>query len=210
MAGNVKEMPEWLLRLRAELMRDKKKTAMLSLLLVVAVVLGIRLVVRSLPSEAEAAVTRPPARAASAAGPAARPAPPEAEAGRPAVDSGYLQNLKQDFRRDIFKPNTDYFAPERPAEPERAAVEAKPTGPTPEEIAAAEARRLQAEREVIRKQAETLELQSIMLGARPTAMINDRVVRAGDEVDGFRVKTIDSGGCVVQKRDVEIRLNLRQ
>ncbi|HAU37238.1 MAG TPA: hypothetical protein DCX07_05925, partial [Phycisphaerales bacterium] len=75
----------------------------------------------------------------------------------------------------------------------------------------AEQQAAQREQEVqaIHAQARALNLQSTMLGAVPTALLNDRVLRVGEWVNGFRVAEIGASWCVVEKSGVQIRLMMK-
>jgi hypothetical protein len=199
-------VPNWKQRLTAELKRDKKKAAILGVLVVVAGVVGGRMLIsRESPPKARASVKAEAVQAPRPAEPTAWPsltAPPRAAAPQTRTErQRHLQQLQYDFHRDIFEPNLDFFVP----------ADASANRTSPEAVADQdeEAQQHEAEVQVIRAQAKALMLQSTMLGAVPTAMINDRVLRVGDWVNGFEVVQIGSGECVLEKNGVRVRLEMK-
>jgi len=210
---------DWKQRLKAELARDKKKTGILAALLLVAGILGGRLVItHSLPSDASA----------DQPGAAASPAPGDADADRqapaPRGESGdngdsarrdqYLAHMDRAIGRDLFAAKLSYFPPLPGAE--SLAVGNAQGDPgwfgmvqqlvlRKQQAGSDELSRVNA----IRAQADDLSLQSTMLGSSPTALINGQVLRQGDYVSGFQIKRIAANRCLVCKDgvDVELRMN---
>lgn len=62
--------------------------------------------------------------------------------------------------------------------------------------------------EAIREMAATLRFQAGMLGPTPRALINDRVYRLGDKINGFAVSKIESRRVVLEKDGIEIHLRM--
>ncbi len=187
----------WKLRLSQELRRDKKKTAVLATLLVVGGIMGGRLLVKQLgPSSAEASVEAPVA--ADAPTEAAPPATTPRRANPRVAD---IPEIDRTIDRDLFRPNEEFFPPivEEKTEPTR--VVAVPA-PTPKDDKERRAR-------LIRAQARALQLESTMVGSRPTAIVNGQVLHKGEWISGFEVKDITSRSCVVEKEDVTITLDMR-
>jgi len=205
----------WKDRLRAELGRDKKKTAVLGLLLAVAGIVAGRLAIthavpdRASGAEALAVVAPPPGGDEDDA---QRDPPGRRHAADHARRTAYLARLDRTVTRDLFRPNLEYFprlpgtedpADAGPADPgwfgdvHRRIVEKQRAGS--DELA-----RIRA----VRAQARELSLQSTMLGSRPTALINGQVLRTGDGINGFRVKRIASDRCVVSKGGVDVELRM--
>jgi hypothetical protein len=192
--------PNWKQRFIVELRQDKKKTVVLCALTVVALVLGVRLVVKSLGPKAAAA--NPPASKRSEVAPPSaprRPAPSPAAGQPPAGDVGEHVRRPADGRiqRDLFTgdleayrlldPKPDKQPASRPAE--RPKVDLAQT---------------------IRAQAKTLALQSTMVGPDSWAMINGQVLRVGEWIGGFQVVAIDAGSCAVQRQGVRVSLQMNK
>ncbi len=59
---------------------------------------------------------------------------------------------------------------------------------------------------VRREAAEKLEVNAVLLGDPPRAMINGRVYNRGEEVNGFRVSQIDRAFVVVEKYGTAVKL----
>jgi hypothetical protein len=57
--------------------------------------------------------------------------------------------------------------------------------------------------------AGSLRLESIMLGATPTAMINGKMVREGNTVDGFRIRKIEARRIIVDNEGVELAITMK-
>ena len=60
--------------------------------------------------------------------------------------------------------------------------------------------------ENVRQQAESLNLQSIVRGANPQAMINGRMVGVGDVVAEFRVLKIEPRSVIVEREGVRLSI----
>lgn len=63
--------------------------------------------------------------------------------------------------------------------------------------------------EGIRDKARALQLQSIMFGAVPTAMINGEVVRTGNLVEGFRILKIEPRRLIVERQGIELAISMQ-
>lgn len=60
----------------------------------------------------------------------------------------------------------------------------------------------------VQRSAESLKLQSIILGASPAAIINGRQLREGDAVDEFRVLRIEARQVIVEREGVRLALQM--
>lgn len=190
-------MPNWRLRLTAELCRDKKKTSMLVCLVVIAGVLAGKMLVRQIASvdasqgptgsqlvvsEANSADTLKASAEASQAGRSV-PAPHAAA-----------------FTKDIFRIQWDQFASrDKPAGSAGTAKTAMVRVMSVD----------QAKRRVIESQARRLVLQSVIGGTTPTVIINERVVRLGRTINGFKVISVAAHSCVVQKDGIILTVQLQ-
>ena len=213
MNGDTGNLFDFISRLKVELRQDKKKTTMLVILLLVAGIVGGRFVVsHSPPNDASAA----------GSGVAAKSPLPDPDVHRDGdthagwVGKSNSQTQQVDFasmdrtiNRDLFWPDTKYF-------PSADRVDTHPAAGQPDQAK----QRLQAKQQEqrkrlehvksIRTQAEVLCLTSTMLGRLPTALINGQVLRAGDLINGFRLKSITSDCCVVTREGVDVELQMRE
>jgi len=190
----------WKTRVLAEFRRDKKKTAILTVLALAAAVLVVRALLPKAPQTARAAsslLVQP--RSAAPAGQAAPAAPPASKAqaakGRKGKkpELASVDHMTREITRDIFRLNPRYF-------PQETAVK-KPTtqpgkaGPlTPETV--------------VQQQAQALLLESTIMSDSPVAMINGRMKRVGQEIHGFRIVKINDVSCVVSKDGIQVTLYL--
>ncbi len=103
----------WTRRLRTELRRDKKKTALLVVLLAAGGIVAGRLVVtHSVPTPAGAAPPAADAPRATARGADAGPLGPAAGDAQPSDERvRYLARLDRTIRRDLFRANLECFPP---------------------------------------------------------------------------------------------------
>ncbi len=212
-------LSDWKARLKAELGRDKKKTAILAVLLAVAGVIGGRLVVtHSLPGRASAETPAPRGGEDHTLTPPPRPAPLPTwtGAGNPRAQvrrEEYVARMDRSITRDLFKANLTYF-------PLRLGDGGLQTGSGGSvagwlgTIYQRVLRKQQADIEelsrirAIRTHAQSLSLQSTMLGSSPTALINGQVLREGECVSGFRLKRIAWDCCTVSRDGVDVELRM--
>ncbi len=59
-----------------------------------------------------------------------------------------------------------------------------------------------------REAGRSLRLEGILFDRPPRALINGRLWRQGDEIDGFRIRHIASDRIVVEKEDVQVTLKI--
>ncbi len=202
----------WKERLKAELARDKKKTGVLAVMLLVAGILGGRLAITHSVPDAAAAPPTPAAAELLSGGAAAdwRARPRTIDR---AIWAEYVAKMDRTIDRDLFTPNLECFPLQPGARPAGADAGEETVGwfgwvrqqvRRKQRDSSDELTRIRA----VRAQAEKLSLQSTMLGKRPTAMINGQVLYRQDEVGGFLVKRIDSNSCVVSKDGVDVELRM--
>jgi hypothetical protein len=196
-------------RLLAELQRDKKKAVIMSVLLVVAVVVIGRLLLKSGPRGAQA---QPPEPVPAAGGLQLEPDAATVTRRRDVTREEYLLRMERSIKRDLFKPNLELFLPD-------GSVAAAPGGAQGwidqfcDLANAAPADRKveqQARLLSIQKRAAALNLQSVMLGSSPIVLINGKPLKVGEYTDGFRVMAITAEGCVVSMDGVNERLVMKQ
>jgi hypothetical protein len=174
-------------RLRYELRRNKKKTAVLAGLFVTALVLVGRLVFTKSPTSEvpvrASAVMAPPPTVVPATGRV--PARPGASGASPAA--------KVEFQRDIFLPNPHYF-PEAAKAPDgtKAPVSAR-----------------ESERRIL-KEAEALRLTSTIMGAVPCVTINGQILGLKDKIEGFEVVAISHWSCDLVKEGIRARIDMEK
>jgi len=187
-------------RIQREIRRDPKKAWVLGTLLVLlGGICAWEVVSRIGPATAGAATPRP-------AGVAERADAPDPQDGdvspwggaTPATGPALSAPASRSVDRDLFTPNPVYFPPHRPG---KAVAKVLNDGPTSEE-------REKARRRDVQAQAQSLALQSTVIGAEPTAIVNGRVLRAGEWINAFRVVEITTYRCVVEKDGVQVALEL--
>ncbi len=196
-------VPDWKQRFAADLKRDKKKTAVLATLSLVAVIMGARLLLGGgTPQEATAASeVQPPAADV-------QPAEAPAVATGTAPDKVGLHELLSDGQRkisqDIFKPHLEMY----PAEQE-VKIASVPVATTQEAQPATAPVDPDSEAKAIRAQATRLELQSTMISDVSTAIINGRVLRKGDWINDFQIIDITPRACTVAQNGVKVTLEMK-
>ncbi|MCE5327288.1 MAG: hypothetical protein LLG01_12845 [Planctomycetaceae bacterium] len=195
--------------LAAELLRDKKKTAILSVLLVVGVIMGVRLIGKSEPVAAQAAV--------AVAAPAAGVTAPQAEEVIKSIAARKTNpNQVRVFKRDLFRVHEDlYTLLSSPA------AQAAPVAPAAGPIVDPE---LETKRRIERVQLEAklLCLQITIVSDNPTAIINGDPFGIGDTIttlvkerDGketkaeFKVVSIAAKVCTIVRDGVSVELRMK-
>jgi len=210
MAAPTSNIPSLIDRLRVELVADKKKAAILGTLALLALVMGGRLLLKSSgPSDAGAAVGIPSPGSSSPSGTPSRPVGAALDMsvpGAPGEEDKRLTSWRSqrsedgNTLRDLFV--TDLKSYVR-IEPELVKKEPT-TKPDQAMIDMVEVAR------AVRAQAEGLVLQSTMIGSNSSAVINGRVLRVGEYIEGFQVVAIHPRSCDVKKRGIEVSLGMKK
>ena len=212
-------------RLVAELNRDKKKTTVLVVLALVALVLVLRLALhRPGPRRARAGAVR--SALVASGGVAGTGSPDLADQKDLAAwlhrrrredrdrRECYLAGLDRRIDRDLFKPNLEYFPLADGAEAACRQAAAGPGWFDAVRQYVLEKQRAQTQYldrvRGVRAEARALSLTSTMLGASPAAVINGKVLRVGDVIDGFRLERIDSARCTLVKEGVRVELRMQK
>ena len=203
MAGYAPAPTGWKDRLLGELRRDKKKTALMGVLLLVAVPLGVRAVLQSTggapaPVQAEAAAAAPamPAVSAAPAVPAAAPAAPQA--GAPGGAALKSLQARTEVSQDIFAVKLQYFPQEQ--EPNVAVAAVPATQAVDANLVRAAA---------VRARAKALLLQSTIISQRPQAIINGQLVGVKDTIQGFEVVEVSARSCILVQDGVRVHLDMK-
>ena len=190
-------------RLLAEVRRDPKKASILGVLALVLLIIGVREVARRAgsPSTGSAATARAFGAngAASLRKPAGAVRVPSLSKGMDQRDGSSTAIPKAPVDRDIFTPNLAYFPIEEKPKPSTVVSSAQIIDPA----AKAEAMKLQ-----VQAQAKSLSLQSTVVGAVSTAIINGRVLREGDSISDFQVVEINSRSCKLEKSGIRVVLEM--
>ncbi len=187
-------------RARDEFTRDKKKFVVLAVLAAGMCVLLVRAAAGpSTPARSQAASSFAPAAATFtepvAYGPAAA-----AEQEARAAKERYIRSLERKITRDLFSPSPEAFPPEH-------APSSVLLVPDKGQADQAGAQKL-AQRRLVQAQARALVLQSTVISSNPIAIINGRVSRIGDWINGFQIKAITARDCTLAKRGVEVILEM--
>ena len=203
-------MPSLIDRVIVELAADKKKAAILGTLALLALVMGGRLVLKSSgPSDAGAAVgTSSPGSSSPSGSPTRRlgkglsMSGPGAPGEKDQRLTSWRSQRSEDGNtlRDLFV--TDLKSYVR-IEPELVKKEPT-TKPDQAMIDMVEVAR------AVRAQAEGLVLQSTMIGSNSSAVINGRVLRVGEYIEGFQIVAIHPPSCDVKKKGVEVSLGMKK
>lgn len=207
MAAPTSNMPSFIDRLRVELFADKKKAAILGTLALVALVMGGRLLSKSSgPSDAGAAIPSPDSSSSSGAPRRTMGNVSLSVPGAPGQEdkrlTGWRSQRSKDGNtlRDLFVTDLKSYVRIEP-EPVKKTMTTKPDKAIIDRMEIARA---------VRAQAVSLTLQSTMIGANSSAVINGQVLRVGDYVEGFRVVAIHPRSCNVKKRGVEVSLGMKK
>jgi len=210
-SGNATSALDWSLiraRISAELGRDKKKAALLGVVILVGAIFGFRVLVKGSPAGASAAaLVSAPSGLSGGADRQAALGPQGDAANRETRRVTYIKQLNYDFDRDLFAVNADYFPP--PPKPLAAGPRVVLSGdPNAEEI-----------QRLMQNEAKALALQSTMVGTTPIAIINGpdsdgktrpQVLRVGETINGFKVTQISCQSCTIKKNDVTILLEMKR
>ncbi|MBL0926411.1 MAG: hypothetical protein IBJ11_02010 [Phycisphaerales bacterium] len=188
---------------------DRKKSAVLGVLLLALTLLGLRTVLSGGIGSAQARDRRAAGQpdAAPAAGLAAAAA--AAAAGRPIIRVPRPAELT----RNLFLVNEVTFP--RPVEmPQSAGVAQKSQSETAEDPEVVRGRERAAAEKRVREQASKLRLRSTMLGRTPMAVVDqvgrsDRrnfVLRPGESVDGLTLVEVSELSVVLEKDGFRVEL----
>ena len=195
-------------RLVVELKADKKKAGLVAVLTIVAIFMGIRLAVSqggkngSSPSEASASVSDLPSGGWGTVPYALGEGSVAGQSAEALRRTKYIKNIDRRIVRDIFEPNQAFFPLQDQQKSTPKLQNVAPVGNPVNERAAHE--------NVIAEQAASLSLQTIIVGSVPTAIINGRVLRVGDWINGFEIVEITAQSCVVCKEKVQVRLDMHK
>lgn len=199
MMTDVPANQDWVQRLKAALARDKKKTIILTVLVLVGVVMAARLLrTKGGPATATAETV---AVVDDQAGDAEELALSVARGLLVHESDEYIKHIDHTITRDLFAFNQDHFTPvfTTPVETtdEPTAAPAETTSPP----------RIDWQ-EIITRQSRDLALQSTINSDIPIVVINGRVLGFGDVIDGFKVVHIDAGQCLLEKKGIKIMLKM--
>lgn len=186
-------------RIRAELLTDKKKSAVMGTLVAVALVLGLKMSLSgNSPRKAAAAESATAAAGGSTASDSASVAPAGGAAGSEVA--AYLEQIDSTVPRDLFAADFGQYP----------MAQIKPVEPSSVRSGTDDAAILERERRraFVATLAEKLKLQSTMPGDPPTAIINGYVVRPGQQFMGFVIREISLGSCIVAHDTIEVTLTM--
>jgi hypothetical protein len=209
MNGANAKFSDWIGRFKTALRQDKKRTTMLVVLLMIAgIVIGRLVVSYDPPARASGAdKTASNADSQSSGGDTGTAPTPKSARKHRRIDTA---SIDRNITRDLFWPDTRCFPPsEQDGANNEAAHQAKLN--IAQELAEAEQRKRLKQNEHIKSihtKAKALCLTTTMLGQSPTALINGQVLRTGDLINGFRLKSISSDCCIVVMEGVEVKLQM--
>lgn len=218
MAGPATKPPKtvWT-RFQADLARDPKKTGLMLVLVIVAAVIGVRTLGKhSTPAPAGAAVAVAVAPLPGLAGKAgaAHADPTAARKGNVQEQrETYLARMDRTISRDLFKTSPELFpATGGAAQEDSAAGAGSWLGDMAEQLT----QQQQAQRDrldqmaAIRVQAQSLHLQSTILGSTPTALINGQPMHVDQTINGFVITEITPNACRLTREGVAVELRMKK
>ncbi len=194
-------------RVGDELKRDRKKAVLVGALLIGACILVVRLVLvdGSTPDEAGAA-TAPPVAAEKTVSTDdstnEESYVTDYEAQRAKQRDEYIRKIGRNIERDIFARNPAFFPPEKKPPPVKVVPASAPAG-------GAQTKR-DSKRQIVQAQAAALVLQSTIVSWDSIAVINDEILRVGNEINGFEVVEIAPRICKVRKDSVTVILEMSE
>lgn len=211
-----KTAQDWLGRMKAELIRDKQKAAIVAVLAVVCAVMVVRAFLKMQPVTASASTTAAPIVALTTATDLSHKDESDLSLRRK-MDlerrEDYLSRMERKISRDLFKSNPEAFPVNGNLGDADVVQVASVDGPgwlheTAQYVWEKQAaQRDEVERlNLIRFDAKGLSLQSTMMGTSPTALINGQVLHVGDAVGTFVVKGISASSCVVSRDGVNVEV----
>lgn len=172
------------------LKNDRKLALMLILLAVGLLLWGRLLLQRPMPQVASAVPNRAAATASSA----------EAALKAVQIDRPVMTvELPTYLGRDLFNFPTDEVAWALPKKSDAGEVEEK-SGPERSDD--------QLRTATVRKAAENLRLRSVMMGEKPSAVINGQVLRPGQQIQGFTLLEISERHVLLERHGVIVRLKM--
>jgi hypothetical protein len=185
-------------RMMTELARDKKKSAVLAVLLMVALFVGVRMLKsKSTPETVEAAPSSIAADEPSlfiSAASASDDSQSERERDL------YIRQIDHEITRDLFGFRPELYQPVKqpePAQKDAHSPDKPPQVPVGKSL-----------EEIVQSEASGFVLQSTIVSASPKAVINEQICGLGDVIDGFSVIEIMPGACLLEKEGVQVRLQI--
>ena len=111
----------------------------------------------------------------------------------------YVQRKRTEITRDLFAADMDAF------EPLSAGWKSNSLAPATANTAKGGS---DIQKRLLRAQAQSLDLQSTMVSENPVAIINGRMLRIGEWINGFELIVITPRGCSVRKNGTTIMLDM--
>lgn len=179
-------MKKWIVKTKKQLLADKKKTGAMLALLAIGLLLWGRLLLKDVPKTATAVPKREASSSADDAIEIVRDPTP-----RVVVD------WPEKLPRDLFAVDASRYR--RTVKQDTDGVEEK----SPRSLTDKDRKN-----EALRRRGQGLTLQSVTTGGEPRAMINGRLMKIGQRVDGFELLEIHERSVVLQMRDVKLRLGM--
>jgi len=188
-------------RLKAEIIRDKRKILVLAAALLVALFMALRLATNVPSAVKGSAIAVPSARAVGVdEGPSPEGTAPGPGGSREAARIEHIRQLDRSLKRDLFAPSPKCFPPlKRPASPARAVATTQPGADSAE-----------ARKDRIQAEAEQMTVMSTMVSSNPTAIVDGKILGIGSRHKGFEVVEINAREIVMVKEAVTVMLPLRR
>jgi len=190
-------MNDWMKIQMAKARQDPKKLVLVGGLSLVMVVMWGRLLINQSPQQASASALSVPI--AAAASPASPTRTPDKSAQRSTEDMPIVYvDLPESLVRDVFTLNRTQYpsVPEAPSTVQSR--QSGPPAPTDEQMW----------KESARRALMGLELQTTMMGANPRAVISGRVLRPGEQINGFTLRQVQSRQVILEFEGRELQLGM--
>jgi len=184
-------------RIKRQLIADRKKVGAMLCLLSVALLLWGRLLLKDVP---RTAVAQPGAAAAMTPGSGPAPAA-KSSADKNARTEIVLPQFPMSHR-DLFAFDPSYFPSIETPAGNPSVVDKSPSKSTDDSF-----RRQQLEL-AVQAQAQSLALQSTLLGDVSRAMISGNLLEVGQSIQGFTLREVRSRAVVLEKDGVEVILEM--
>ena len=176
-------------RMLRQLTADRRKLSLMVCLLAVGMLLWGRLLLKQLP---KSAVADPKARNTLKVSPVDKASHGKADSGPRTVSLDFSTDLD----RDLFALDSRFFPIDEPVEPKLVMEPKLPADNTNALLAQ------------VREKGRALQLQSVLMGTEPRALLNGQLLRVGDKIRGFELKEIKSRSVVLEMTGIQIEISM--
>lgn len=188
-------MNETIQRIKQQMMADRKKLSLMASLAAVMLLLWGRLLLKQVPRTAVADPAASTAAAQTANGSSSQ------SAAEFVMGPSVYVNLPSVVKRDLFQFDRSRFSKLEP-DPGTSVPEKSPADSSEEQK-----RKLI---EDIRQWVDTLVYQGGIMGEKPQAMINNKIYKQGEKINGFTITKVMPRQVVMERDGIEIILPMSE